>query len=385
MAQRSFLADFFLPLVAGATVRVGAPLGAVGLRKLVDEKPPIELDAAIADARMSFARTLLFNPILPRLDVAALRLGVALHDLLFLLHPAASGAMVRDKRVKQVAEHAAEAARLPPTVDADDLVARHSVLRAFPGMGRTDVRVSFWAGRQEFHGEEPPARLLAWPKIRKVRQERWRASCFVEAAAHPLGNPVVRALLDGSPLTDLLHPVRIEPKLSLARMADVLVEPESCRLVAYAYLGEGLDRVGGALAQATLVELDGRDPRRARFVLAFVAHLHICTALGDTHRGDAPGTLRAAGLGAASEPALRDFVGLYPAIRRAAPTLSAPFDVRRSADLLATLDAHAAACETICGVKRTDELTALVARAIAGAPALLERSESPSPTPEAPP
>src|SRR5262245_57168353 len=235
-----FAAQFLRPLVAGGTLHVGAPLGRVGLERLREASLDGAVEADIADARGAVASTLLVDPIPPRLDAEALRLAVALHDLLFLFHPRADALTVRDRRLEEVAQFAAALADLPSTKDADALVARHTMLHLLPSLGRTDVQVSFWVGKREFHGEEPPRRLVAWPNLRRVRQERRRVNCFAEAASHPLAGPVVQKLLDGSPLTDLLHPVRLEPKLELGRRAALLARPELCRLVAYAYLEDGI-------------------------------------------------------------------------------------------------------------------------------------------------
>ncbi|HEX2568632.1 MAG TPA: hypothetical protein VH877_03665 [Polyangia bacterium] len=365
----AFGRQFLLPLVAGGQLRVGAPLGERGLTRLVEAaREPghdVQLEAAIGEARAETAATLLVDPIAPQIDVATLRLAVALHDLLFFLHPAAAGPLVRDRRLEQVAEYAAELARLPATTDADDLVARHTVLHLFPELGRNDVRVTFWAGRREFHGEEPPGRLLAWRNLRRVREERWRVNCFSEAAAHPLGGAVVRALLDGSPLTDLLHPLRAEPKFELGRAASVLVEPQVCRLVAYHLLAQGLDRVGSTLGQAMLVELERPGTWRARFVLAFASHLHLCQALASREAGGGGGARRH---GMPGDLPLRDFYGIYAALARLTPELAAPSDVRRDPRLMARVNEYAANCEAICGTNRTTELRSLIARAIGEVP-----------------
>lgn len=354
---------FLLPLVAGGTLHVGAPLGERGLARLVEALAEggydVQLEAAIGEARAASAATLLVDPIAPQIDVATLRLAVALHDLLFFLHPAATGPLVRDRRLDQVAAYAAELARLPPTTDADDLVARHTVLRLFPVLGRNDVRVTFWAGRQEFHGAEPPGRLLAWRNLRRVQEERWRVNCFSEAAAHPLGGGVVRALLDGSPLTDLLHPMRSEPRFDLGRARAVLVEPPVCRLVAYQLLEQGLERVGGTVSQAILSELERRGPGGASFVLALASHLHLCQALAPRETGS--GVRR---LGLQGDPALRDFYGLFAALIRVAPELAAPRDVRRDPGLMARVTEYATTCEAVCGATRTADLSSLIARSL---------------------
>lgn len=354
---------FLLPLVAGGQLHVGAPLGERGLTRLLDAVTgsghDVQLEAAIGEARAESAAMLLIDPIAPQIDVATLRLAVALHDLLFFLHPAATGPLVRDRRLDQVAEYAAELARLPSTTDADDLVARHTVLRLFPVLGRNDVRVTFWAGRREFHGEEPPGRLLAWRNLRRVREDRWRVNCFSEAAAHPLGGAVVRALLDGSPLTDLLHPMRTQPQFDLGRARAVLVEPPVCRLVVYQLLEQGLDRVGGTLGQAILSELEGREHGRARFALVFASHLHLCQAFAPRETGS-----KVRRLGLPGDPAQRDFYGIYAALMRVAPELAVPSDVRRDPGLMARVTEYAATCEAVCGVTRTAELWSLIARAL---------------------
>ena len=83
-----------------------------------------------------------------------------------------------------------------------------------------------------------------------------------EAAADPLGGAaVLRALLDASPLTDLLTPARADPALDLARLAAVLANAALCRAVAYRYLEEGLDRVAGYLVGPLFALLIATSPR----------------------------------------------------------------------------------------------------------------------------
>ncbi len=355
----TFFSDFLLPLVAGGTVHVGAPLGSAGLARLRETKPPAQVVGGLLAARAAAAAELLLDPIPPSLDLEALRLAVAVHDLLFLFHPRA--ASISEKRLGEVAAWAASLAALPPSVDPDVLVARHTVLHRLHDLGRTDVRVSFWVGRREFHGEEPPRRLTAWKSVRRVREERWRVSCFAEAASHPLGGNVAHALLDGSPLTDLLHPVRLEPRLDLVRRRDLLAVPSLCRAVAYAWLDEGIDRVGGALAAATLGALDGTAPAAARLICALLAHLHLCALLGVPVTVEG-GRMRLA-LAAGADQSLRDFYGLFAALHRTTPDLCAPPDVRRDPRLMKRVDEHAAACLVACGPTRVAELATLVARA----------------------
>src|SRR5437870_5456543 len=88
-ARSTFVRGFLLPLVAGGEVHVGAPLGARGLSRLLEGARDERAEAEVQDARWAVASELQLRPIPPALDEEALRLAAAVHDLLFLYHPAA--------------------------------------------------------------------------------------------------------------------------------------------------------------------------------------------------------------------------------------------------------------------------------------------------------
>ena len=364
ITRAQFVESFLLPLCAGGAVHVGAPLGGGGLSRLLAEPGDTEVERVLSSARWAIACELQITAIPPALDEHSLRLAVAAHDLLFLHHPAAGNPAARGNKLRQVAAGAAALARLPRTTDADELVARHTVLHLLPSLSRTDVRISFWAGRQEFHGQEPPARLSAWPSVRRVNEERWQVGCLAEAAADAGGGAeVVRALFSGSPLTDLLTPVRLDPRLDFSSLSALLADPEICRIVAYRYLESGIEKVGGAIAQAALALLGARQPGdAAAFALSFVCHLHLCLLAGDREGGSADPRR----LGGRGDPALRDFFGLFFAARRGAPALSLPADIERDPQKSRRADEYAAACGEICGPIRSRELAATVARSALG-------------------
>jgi hypothetical protein len=196
--------------------------------------------------------------------------------------------------------------------------------------------------------------------------------CFAEAASHPVGAPVVAALLAGSPLTDLLTPARIEPRFDLARHARLLARPELARLVAWAWLDEGLDHVGGPVATAALAALD---TPAARLICAFLAHLHLCTLLTPSEpREPTRAPARPARLSVGADLPLRDFYGLFAALAKAAPDLAAPPDVHRDPRLAHKLAEHAQACAVACGPPRVAELEALVTRAFSPAAVVSEQT-----------
>jgi hypothetical protein len=77
MAAPSFIERFVLPLVAGGTLHVAAPLGRAGLLKLRDTPQDPALVAEVFAARSEVANGLLIDPIAPQLDLEALRLAAA--------------------------------------------------------------------------------------------------------------------------------------------------------------------------------------------------------------------------------------------------------------------------------------------------------------------
>src|SRR4051812_29938833 len=96
-----FVSRFLLPLVKGGTLHVGRPLGEralaamaaafrPGRRRVLSLEDMAEEDALAELARLRHgrARALLVEATLPPLDESALRLGIAVHNLLALMHPA---------------------------------------------------------------------------------------------------------------------------------------------------------------------------------------------------------------------------------------------------------------------------------------------------------
>lgn len=363
----TWLHEFVLPLVAGGDVRVSRVFGAVELRRLEDEAFTMESDEralALAEARQEVMAELLIDPAPPALDDEAIRLALAVQTMLFFGHPAATAATVRKSRLREVAAWTQEQlAALMPAEGPTQLAARHSILHHLFDLGRDDVRVSFWAGRREFRGQEPPARLLAWQRVRRVREERWRTSIVGEALGDPLARGLLDALLVASPLTDLLSPTRTEPPLDLARLAPHLANAAIARAVCDRWLTLGLGEVGGPLVGALFRLYDQRGQRAAaRTATALACHLVLLWLFA---RPTAPDPVRVASemqvLGA-TRPGLRDLFGLFVAAQRF--DLGAPPDLARDARLRAPLDACLKACRQIVGPERITEIEGAIARGV---------------------
>ncbi len=343
--MRDFFRQFLLPLVKGGAVHVGAPLGQRGMERLRDASLEPSIDAELIAARSRVAAELLLEPAPPIWDEESLRLAVATHDLLFLLHPRAQ--TLRAAQREQIALCTCELARLPDSLDADELVARHTLLHLLPTLARTDVTVEFWAGRREFVGTAPPHRLVAWPELRRVRQEQRSSDCFAEAAGDSVAAPALRALLDASPLTDLFSLLRREPLFDLGHHVPLLRDPRLCRLVAYRYLELDASRMGDALTRAVIAQLPNDELRPS--LCAFFAHLHLCQLLAGRSSIDL-----------SVRTSLRDFHALFAALFRTVPDWCAPPDVLHDPTLAMQLHKYSEACLQSAGSGRVAELTGLL-------------------------
>jgi hypothetical protein len=368
-----WLHHFVLPLVAGGDVRVREVVGARELKLLRESDLDRDESAQrIAEARHAIVSELVMAPPEPTLDDEALRLAAAMQNLLFLLHPGSHSPSVTQRRLRAVSAYATELATLPlPELELDDsrtaarvLAERHSMLHHLFDLGRDDVRVSFWVGKREFHGAEPPSRLLKWPELRRVREERWRVTVVGEAMADPLMKPIVTAMLTSSPLTDLFEPSRLEPRFDLLPLARWLKLPEVARAVADRWLGAGLMQMAGAYTAALMTLYNDKESRAksaARTATAFACHVQLLSLMGKRavterdHLIELQGQVQA-------QPGLRDFYGLFAAAQRVG--LGRPADVAKDPRLRAEVDAYAAACAQLVGTERLLELVGVMARGV---------------------
>jgi hypothetical protein len=279
---------------------------------------------------------------------------------------------VTRRRLRAVSAYAAQLATLAlPDAHLDDsratarvLAARHSMLHHLFDLGRDDVRVSFWVGKREFRGAEPPSRLLKWPEVRRVREERWRVTVVGEAMSDPLMKPIVTGMLASSPLTDLFEPSRLEPRFDLMPLVRWIKYPEVARAVADRWLSAGLPQIAGAYTAALLALYNDKDARArgaAKTATAFASHLQLLSLAGRHALTEREHLLELQGL-VQAQPGLRDFYGLFAAAQRVG--LGRPADIGRDVRLKAEIDAYAAACAQLVGTERLLELVGVMARGV---------------------
>ena len=274
MDADDFVQSVLLPLATGGTLTVHAPLDADDVAALEDAGSRAAGIAELAEARRALAAHHLRDATAPPLDVDAVRLGAAIHNLCWLLaqpgHEAARGSLAR------VAAYTEHLAALPPPADELAVVARHTLVGRVRSLSRRDVRVRFWAGTREFRGQAPPRRLLRWQGVRRVRQEQTTVELFADALAAAPTRGIVVALMAASPLSDLLSLERSDPPVDLRGAARWLRAPRIARSLADEYLRRGLAAIEPPLTAALVAVYNAKGATdEAATATAFHSHLHL--------------------------------------------------------------------------------------------------------------
>jgi hypothetical protein len=327
-----FVSRFLLPLVKGGTLHVGRPLGAkaiatmtgawrAGARRSFSSLEEMAEEDAITELgrlRQARARALVPDAPPPPLDEVSLRLGVAVHNLLALGHPAlarglgaALTARPLERRQEQIVEATLAAADLGPPDTAVEALWRHSLLSRLGEITRTEHTIEYWAGRRRFVGQTPPAHLMALPRMRRVSSTSVRRQWWKEIGVPVCGRPLWIALYRASPLGEALDPLRLDPPLAWERILPVLRFAPLCRVVAGQLLQVGLESAGAAMVAAllrfmSLHESAGASPSAVGFAVQFLAHAFWLQHLYGAPDEPGPGSDLAALLVAAAEvePAL---------------------------------------------------------------------------------
>jgi hypothetical protein len=246
------------PLVLGGPVHpvrpFGGPLGLrLGIgRRFVDADLATRLDVA----RVRRARLLVPADTLPDLDEGDWAALAGLNDLLQLTNHNLGSPLTRGRYATILANLRWLCDRIPAPRDVLGALSRHATFARALDLARTDSAVSWWTGSARFRGERPPARLLAWREIRRVRVDERK----VLLADMPLGvvgitpadfTDVLARWLTRTPLTDLATATRASPNFAWSASTLALVATGPGRMLAFrALAGEPPDAVGAALTRA---------------------------------------------------------------------------------------------------------------------------------------
>jgi hypothetical protein len=274
VANRLF--DGFLgPLVVGGDVFPGRPIGARSALAMGRERVIADSDlyARVQLARTRVARKLTAVDDLPGPTEAEWAIGAALHDIVQTAHPAFDSAFRRKgpPRILDLAEATLE--RVPAPRSVGEALSRHTWFSRLFEMERTDTVIRWWVGSRTFLGEKPPARLAAWPELRRVHVETTARAVMDLPGAGGAVDPTrfgvsLGRLLAKTPLTDLATCHRPAPVFSWGS--------ESLGLIA---TPPGRALAGRALAWAPKSAADAGLGRATRALVAARAWSAVSVAL----------------------------------------------------------------------------------------------------------
>ena len=333
-----FAEDFGVPFLHGQRCIIGDFLGDVGFAAV---QHGIGVDVELADAcALQLMQAARLTSVVPApFDEDAGTFLAAIHELYAACHPQTESFYARAHLFCRAAEHRIHA--LPDVFDAERALTRHLMLAPAFLCTRTDVEVRWWAGRKEFFGEEPPARLLAAPALRRVDVQRdtrtmWQLAMVEGDEDTRLARvSLMQALLNKSPLTRLLLlgddvqkqlgfsltlPVHHHgPDLSPVYCLD---DPRIARLVCDVALERGVDRAGPMLALALLEAVrEEHAPLVLRRTVELCVHLSISMCVLEA---EAPGAPEAEVLRAFLDDEvtqMNEAMRVFWAVHRAAQTL----------------------------------------------------------------
>ena len=283
---REFLARFVTPLVAGGEVHIGAPIPMTDVDRWEHELGHASVEQlAVDDARQAVVSTLVCRPPPFVLEADELALAAGLHNALFLVHPRAEEWSVTDRVRRKIIDTALAQVSQPLTRNRTRVLARHALLHNLFHLTRSDVTVSWWTGRARFQGQKPPARLIAWRGVRRVREDVTVVD-FEELLAVPDTAPVIATLLRRTPLTQLVDSHPGAPPLHWEDAVFLLRDAELARAAAYRLVPDGAPRdqiTGPARLAAAFEQMLERAPDEAdvRAVAAFLVHLAALFCFGE--------------------------------------------------------------------------------------------------------
>ena len=226
------------PLVLGGPMRPAHAIGARAALKLGDEHHATvdaDLHARVQVARVRRARHLAPIDTLPPPAPAEWRLAAALHDVVQSASPVFD-AVLRRRAAARILELAGQVIeRVSAPLNAREALSRHTWFARLLEIARTDAAVSWWTGSRTFLGVEPPARLQAWPDLRRVSVVRTpRALLELTPIAVDRERLVqtVNELLGRTPLTEIATCTRPVPAFAWGEASLALVSTRVGRTLA---------------------------------------------------------------------------------------------------------------------------------------------------------
>ena len=272
------------PIVLGGTVAPGHAIGARIAWSLGGADAPTDraLAARVDAARLRRARTLAPVDAVPEIDPVDWALAAALHDMLQAANPTFDAPLRRRAAARILDIASATIDRAPPPARVGEALARHTWFARLFDIKRTDTSVSYWLGARNYLGREPPARLQAWPELRRVhvvRERRDVVDLSPIAVDRDRLTQTLAAFLVRTPLTDVATCTRAAPRFAWNEHSLTLLETDGGRRLAL----RALDRLpaldaDAAIGRATRDALQGALRSKASSILALLADRAISAA-----------------------------------------------------------------------------------------------------------
>jgi hypothetical protein len=283
IAERLF-AGVMAPLAMGGAIQPGHAIGTRTALAFGEGLVPLDADllAKAQEARVRRARRLVPIDALPAPSGAEWALGAAFHDLLQAANPIFDAPLRRRAatRILELAIGGIE--RVPFPATAADALARHTWLARAPEVTRTDAAIRWWAGKREFLGAEPPERLQAWPRLRRVtvtHTPRALLELTPLAVDRERLTAGIAELLARTPLTDVATCARTAPLFEWRPSTLALLASGPGRTLALRALARTpAPDVDAALGRATRALLAGPQRERASPAVALLADRAVANA-----------------------------------------------------------------------------------------------------------
>jgi hypothetical protein len=295
VANRLF-EGFLAPLVLGGEMKPGRPIGARAALALGRDRTLVDIDLVshVELARTRVARRLMPLDRVPRITEAEWALAATLHDLVQSTHPGFDAAFRRSAPVRLLTIALAALERIPSPTSVGDALGRHTWFARLFEMQRMDTTVRWWVGSSTFLGETPPARLMAWPELRRVRVETSprtmmdlpKSGSAVDASMFA---SAVTSFLAKTPLTDLATIHRGAPAFLWSTESLGLVATAPGRALAMRALAQApKGAVDARLGRATRSLVEGQAWKAASVALDLLAERAVYDAEVVRDRNDSP-------------------------------------------------------------------------------------------------
>lgn len=206
------------PLLVGGAVHPQRPFGpklslTLGQgRQIVDN----ELRQRVDTARLRVMRSVVAVDVAPPLTPIDWALTCALNDLIQVTNHELSSFATRGRHAELLDAVIALCDRIPGPQTLQEAVGRHATFSRALEVSRQDTAVAWWTGSDHFRGQEPPARLLAWPGLRNVRVTKTMVTLADMAAGAAIDEDDylggLAKWLSCSPLSDLATSFRKRPR-----------------------------------------------------------------------------------------------------------------------------------------------------------------------------